>query len=425
MSAENKSQNDDSALSSPSKTSFPKSRIKILLMEKISQKAVDLFVNEGYTVETANIYTPEQLAEVLPTVHMIGVRSKTKLTSDLLTKYAKKLLCVGCFCIGTDQTDLSVAASLGIPVFNSPFANTRSVAELMISNIIALSRKLGDQNKWMHAGQWKKTAAGCYEVRGKTLGIVGYGHVGSQLSVLAEAMGLRVLFYDVLPKMALGNAVAANSLQQVLKTADFVSLHVPYTKSTHMMIDEAQILMMKKGSYILNAARGKCVNIETVAKYLKNGYLAGAYFDVYPKEPTNDTLPLCNCPNTILSPHIGGSTLEAQSAIGVDVASKIVSFINEGATIASVNFPEVSLEPNSNVHRVLHVHRNVPGVLRKINGILGDFNVVSQVLKTTPEIGYLLVEVEANAKFSSDVKKKMSELPETIRTRVLYSPGTL
>jgi len=406
-------------------TSYPKHKINILLLEKISQRAVDYFVREGYNVETAHLLSPQELAERLPTTHVIGVRSKTKLTKDILSKYAKKLLCIGCFCIGTDQTDLECASSLGIPVFNSPFANTRSVAELVISQIIALSRKLGDQNKWMHAGQWKKTAAQCYEVRGKTLGIIGYGHVGSQLSVLAESMGLRVIFYDIIPKLPLGNAKAVNSMDDVLERADFVSLHVPYTKVTHGFIDEEQILKMKKGAYLLNAARGKCVNIEMVAKYLKNGYLGGAYFDVYPKEPTNDTLPLCNCPNTILTPHIGGSTQEAQSAIGIDVASKIVAYINEGATIASVNFPSVSLEPNEKVHRILHVHRNVPGVLRKINEILGDFNVASQVLKTQGGIGYLLVEVDANPKFSNDVKQKMKELDATIRVRVLYSPGAL
>jgi len=341
------------------------------------------------------------------------------------TKYAKKLLCIGCFCIGTDQTDLECAASLGIAVFNSPFANTRSVAELVISNIIALSRKVGDQNKWMHQGQWKKTAVGCYEVRGKTLGIIGYGHVGSQLSVLAESLGLKVIFYDIIPKLPLGNAVAVNSMEELLKNADFVSLHVPYTKLTHNLIDEKQILLMQKGSYLLNAARGKCVNIEIVAKYLKNGHLAGAYFDVYPSEPTNDKMALCQCPNTILTPHIGGSTQEAQSNIGHDVALKLVKYINEGATVACVNFPEVTLEPNANVHRILNVHRNVPGVLKKINGILSDFNVSAQVLKTTENLGYIMIEVDPNPNFSKTVKAKLDALEETVRTRVLYAPGAV
>jgi len=393
-------------------------------MEKISQRAVDYFVENGFNVETADKMTEEQLAKKLPTVHVIGVRSKTKLTKNLLTNYANKLLCVGCFCIGTDQTELDVAAHQGIPVFNSPFANTRSVAELIVSNIVALARKLGDQNMWMHQGLWKKTASGCYEVRGKTLGIVGYGHVGSQTSVLAEALGLKVIFYDIIPKLPLGNAVAVKSMAEILTKSDFVTLHVPYTKSTHQMIGQKELSMMKKGSYLMNAARGKCVDIKATAEALKSGHLAGAYFDVYPSEPTDDTMALCGCPNTILSPHIGGSTQEAQKAIGVDVASKIVRYINEGVTTACVNLPEVSMDP-STVHRILNIHRNVPGVLKKINGVLGDFNVSAQVLRTKGDLGYILVEVDANSQFSDDVKRQLDLLPETIRTRILYSPGAI
>ena len=425
MESESKSNSKDFTTITKSLTSFPKSKINILLLENISQKAVDYFINQGFNVETAKHLNSSELGKKLLNTHIIGVRSKTKLTKEVLNKYAKKLLCIGCFCIGTDQTDLKYAASLGIPVFNSPFANTRSVAELVLSNIIALSRKIGDQNKWMHNGQWKKTAVQCYEVRGKILGIIGYGHVGSQLSVIAESLGLQVIFYDIIPKLPLGNAISCKSMDELLEKSDYVTLHVPYTKQTHEMISEKQILKMKKHSYIINAARGKCVNICDVSKYLKNGYLAGAYFDVYPSEPTNDTLCLCNCPNTILTPHIGGSTQEAQSGIGIDVATKICKFINEGSTVSSVNFPSVALEPNINVHRILHVHKNVPGVLKKINEILSDFNVSSQVLKTTQDLGYLLVEVDANEKFSSDVKRKMDALDETIRTRVLYSPGAI
>jgi len=405
--------------------SFSRNKIKILLMEKISQRAVDYFVENGFTVETADKMTEEELSKKLPTVHVIGVRSKTKLTKNLLTNYADKLLCVGCFCIGTDQTELDVAAHQGVPVFNSPFANTRSVAELIISNIIALARKLGDQNKWMHQGQWKKTANQCYEVRGKTVGIVGYGHVGSQTSVLAEALGLKVIFYDHVPKLPLGNAVAVKSLEQLLKTADFVTLHVPFTEKTHNMIGAKELAMMKKGSYFMNAARGKCVDIKAVADALNSGHLAGAYFDVYPSEPTDSSLVLANCPNTILSPHIGGSTQEAQKAIGMDVASKIVRYINEGVTTACVNLPEVSMDPNADVHRILNVHRNQPGVLKKINGVLGEFNVSAQVLRTKGDIGYILVEVENNAKWSDDVKRQLDMLEETIRTRILYSPGAI
>ena len=399
--------------------------IKILLMEKISQRAVDYFVENGFSVQTADKMTEDELSKILPSVHVIGVRSKTKLTANLLQNYGSKLLCIGCFCIGTDQTELNVAAHAGIPVFNSPFANTRSVAELIISNIIALARKLGDQNMLMHQGLWRKTATQCFEVRGKTLGIVGYGHVGSQTSVLAESMGLKVIFYDHIPKLPLGNAVAVNSLDTLLKNADFVTLHVPFTKSTHNMISKKEIYTMKKGSYLMNAARGKCVVIEDVAAALKAGHLAGAYFDVYPSEPTYASMALVNCSNTILSPHIGGSTQEAQLAIGVDVAGKIVRYINEGITTAGVNLPEVNISPDAKVHRILNIHRNVPGVLKKINGVLGEFNVSGQVLRTKGDIGYILVEVEANNKFSDDVKRRLDLLEETIRTRILFSPETI
>jgi len=286
------------------------------------------------------------------------------LTADLF-KRAKKLLCVGCFCIGTDQVDLESSAKLGIPVFNSPFANTRSVAELVLANAIILARKAGDQNKLMHQGIWNKDDSGCYEVRGKVMGIVGYGHVGSQLSILAENLGFRVIYYDIIPKLPLGNAKSVSSLDQLLQSSDFVTLHVPYTKETHNMINKESLLLMKKGSYIMNAARGKCVDIEAVAIALKNGYLAGAYFDVYPNEPTDANLCLCNCPNTILSPHIGGSTSEAQKSIGAEVSDKISRFLNEGRTVGAANFPHVSLSPVANRHRILNIHHNVPGVLKK------------------------------------------------------------
>jgi len=421
---DSKSSSDDHPTGS-SAVSFDRKKIRILLMEKISQRAVDYFVEQGFTVETADKMTEKELAAKLPSVHVIGVRSKTKLTANLLRNYGKKLLCTGCFCIGTDQTDLSVAAGLGVPVFNSPFANTRSVAELIISNIIALARQLGDQNKWMHQGLWRKTAVGCYEVRGKTLGIVGYGHVGSQTSVLAEALGLKVIFYDHIPKLPLGNAQAVSSLQHLLTVSDFVTLHVPLDASTEGMIGAKELSTMKKGSYFLNAARGKCVDIEAVAKALRSGHLAGAYFDVYPAEPTDTTLVLRDCPNTILSPHIGGSTQEAQRAIALDVATKITRYINEGVTTAAVNLPEVAMDPNVAVHRVLNFHRNVPGVLKKINAVLSEFNVSAQVLRTQNDIGYILVDIDADKSFSDGVKKQLDGLGETIRTRILYSPGSV
>jgi len=257
------------------------------------------------------------------------------------------------------------------------------------------------------------------------MGIVGYGHVGSQLSILAESLGFRVIYYDIIPKLPLGNAKSVSSLEILLKTADFVTLHVPYSKETHHLIGKDQISLMKKGSYLLNAARGKCVDINEVANALKSGYLRGCYFDVFPNEPTDSSLVLCKCPNTILSPHIGGSTSEAQQAIGNEVSDKITRFINEGRTVGSANFPHVSLPPIAIKHRILHIHQNVPGVLRKINDILSDYNVSAQVLKTTQNIGYLLIEVDNDKTLSSDVKSKMDALPETIRTRVVFSPGIL
>lgn len=298
-------------------------------------------------------------------MHAVGVRSKTKITKELLDG-APRLLCTGCFCIGTDQTDLDYAASLGIPVFNSPYANTRSVAELVIGEMISLARQLTDRTKECHAGQWSKVSKGCYEVRGKTLGIIGYGHVGSQLSVLAESLGMQVIFYDIAPVLSLGNAKCYKSMNELLAQADFVSLHVPKTPQTVGLIGQAQIKLMKKGSFFVNASRGDVVVVPDVAAALRSGYLAGAAFDVYPKEPSSGEefeSELRGCPNTILTPHIGGSTEEAQDAIGVDVASKIIAYINQGRSIGAVNFPEIDMRGHAKAHRVLISHRNVPGVL--------------------------------------------------------------
>lgn len=405
-------------------TSFPRNKIRILILEKISQTAVNYLVSQGYLVETAVHFTPEELLAKIGDYHVIGIRSKTKLTEEVL-RAARRMLCIGHFCIGTDQTNLVVARELGIPVFNSPFANTRSVAELVLAQMIIMARKAGDQNRFMHDGIWRKTAKGCYEVRGKTLGIIGYGHVGSQLSVLAEALGFRVIYYDIIPKLPLGNARPVASMEILLRTADFVSLHVPATPMTIGMIDREQVEMMKKGSYLCNAARGKVVNIDVVAEALKSEHLAGAYFDVYPSEPIDETLVLRNCPNTVLTPHIGGSTQEAQSNIGLEVAEKIARYINEGKTIAACNFPEVDLQPNFHAHRILNVHRNVPGVLRKINNILENYNISAQVMRSEGGISYLLVDVDADRSLSKVVKREIDRLDESIRTRVVYSPGAL
>lgn len=413
-----------SGLPDTAETSYPRNKIRILLLEKISQAAVNFLVQQGYIVETAVALSKEELLSRVGQYHCIGIRSKTKLTADVL-RAARRMLCIGHFCIGTDQTDLECAAELGIPVFNSPFANTRSVAELVLAQMIILSRKAGDQNRWMHDGLWKKTAKGCYEVRGKTLGIVGYGHVGSQLSVLAEALGFQVIYFDIIPKLPLGNARPVSSLEVLLRNSDFVSLHVPALESTMGMIDREEIAMMRRGSYLCNAARGKVVNIDAAAEALKSGHLAGAYFDVFPSEPIDESLVLRDCPNTVLTPHIGGSTQEAQRNIGVEVAGKIAKFINEGTTIASCNFPEVDLPSNGRAHRILNVHRNVPGVLRKINNIMEEYNISAETLRSVGDVSYLLVDIDADRALSKQVKKQIDQLDESIRTRVLYCPGAI
>ena len=402
-------------------TSFPKKSIRVLLLERISASAVALFEREGFQVECVDKLSEEQLIERLPQYHALGVRSKTQLTPAVL-RSASRLLCIGCFCIGTDQTDLDAAAKHGICVFNAPFANTRSVAELVLCEMIALSRQLADRSSECHAGRWNKQSSGCYEVRGKTLCIVGYGHVGSQLSVLAEATGLKVHFYDIVPKLALGLAEAKDSLLDALSGADFVSLHVPATAQTAHLIAAPQIASMKKGAYLINAARGQVVDLEAVAAALRSGHLAGAAIDVFPSEPAAaDELfecPLRGLANVLLTPHIGGSTEEAQVAIGQEVASKMVAFINSGASVGSVNLPELSLPPHPTTHRILNIHANVPGVLRDVNHVLAEYNVVAQLLMTMGSVGYLIVDVERGV--SAEIKAKIAKLNKSIKTRLLY-----
>jgi D-3-phosphoglycerate dehydrogenase len=401
-------------------TSFPKNKINILLLENISLKALELFQEEGFNVECLPKISSDELEEKIKTVHAIGVRSKTRLTKQLLQK-ANKLLCIGCYCIGTDQTDLKEACNLGIPVFNSPYANTRSVAELVIGEMIALSRKFTDRSLECHNGFWNKSSVNCVELRCKKLGIVGYGHVGSQVSVLAEALGMQVFYYDIVPVLTLGNAKKVNSLDDLLTKCDFISLHVPKTPETVNMIDQKQVEIMKTGSYLINASRGDVVNVKVVADALKNGHLSGAAFDVFPNEPSNGEKfisELQSCPNTILTPHIGGSTVEAQDAIGIDVASKMIAFINRGSSIGSTNFPEIDLKVNSKVHRLLVIHKNVPGVLSKINNLLSEYNVSAQVLGTMEQIGYLIIEIDREV--SMEIKQKMKELQDGIKVRILF-----
>jgi len=406
----------------PEKLSFPRKQIKIVLFEGIHQVAVRKLENEDFTLELLpNALKGEALKQKIADATVVGIRSKTKITKEIIDA-APNLLCVGCFCIGTDQVDLVNTQKRGIPVFNSPFCNSRSVAELIIGQIINLSRKIGDKNNEMHSGKWNKSSAKCNEIRGKTIGIVGYGHIGSQLSVLAEAMGMRVIFYDVITVMPLGNSMAMPSLDELLRRADFVTLHVPDTPQTKNMIGAKEINLMQKGSYLLNASRGTVVVIPELVKALKSGHLGGAYLDVYPVEPNKSASTwqseLQGCPNTILSPHIGGSTLEAQQAIGEEVATRVTSFILTGSTTGAVNFPQVDVPYGPNTHRLLNIHRNYPGVLKEINNILSVYNVESQVLRTSEDIGYLIADVNAEA--SDTIRKQIESLPSSIKTRLLY-----
>eukprot|EP01123_Difflugia_compressa_P014768 TRINITY_DN7997_c0_g1_i1.p1 TRINITY_DN7997_c0_g1~~TRINITY_DN7997_c0_g1_i1.p1 ORF type:complete len:423 (-),score=64.42 TRINITY_DN7997_c0_g1_i1:93-1361(-) len=399
----------------------PPTKTNILLLENIAQTAVDALREQGFYVETMASIDKETLIKKIANFHAVGIRSKTDLTEDVL-EHAKKLLCIGCFCIGTDRVDLDAAQRRGIPVFNSPYQNSRSVAELIIANIINLARQIGDRNKEMHNRIWNKTAKGCTEVRGKILGIVGYGHIGSQLSVLAEALGMDVKFYDVEDVMSLGNCKRVKTLDELLKISDFITLHVPETSQTKNLITDREISLMKKGSFLLNASRGSVVEIPALVEALKSGHLGGAYVDVFPSEPNGNTKDfhqeLQGCPNTILSPHIGGSTTEAQDSIGREVANRFINYLETGSTTGSVNFPNVSLPYGVGTHRLLNIHKNTPGVLKAINNILSVYNVEGQVLLTKGSIGYLIVDVSVET--SNTIKEEISKLPTSLKTRILY-----
>lgn len=410
--------------------------VKVLLLENVNLTGQDILKKQGYQVEALKTSLPEdQLIEKIKDVHVIGIRSKTHLSANVL-KHAKNLIVIGCFCIGTNQVDLKFAAEQGIAVFNSPFSNSRSVAELMIGEIIALARQIGDRSNEMHNGVWNKVSNGCWEARGKTLGIIGYGHVGAQLSVLAEAMGMKVIYFDVINIMGLGTAQQMPTLDALLETADFVTLHVPEIPETKNMLGEREMEKMKKGSYLLNASRGSVIDIPSLIKYMQNGKLAGAALDVYPNEPGgngphfNDQLntwgkELCALKNLILTPHIGGSTEEAQSAIGSEVAAALVSYVNFGTTHGAVNMPEVALrslttdEPNH--VRVIYIHKNVPGVLRKVNEIIADHNVDKQMTDSRGDVAYLMADISnVNVSEIKDLYQNLEDLGSRIRTRVLY-----
>ena len=406
------------------KYSFPKSRMKILLLEAIHPAAKEQFEQAGYQAEILpSALDEESLIDAVQDVHLLGIRSKTKISEKVLDR-AKSLLAVGCFCIGTDQVDLRQAAIRGVPVFNAPFSNTRSVAELTMAEVVMLARQASYKSQLMHEGKWNKSAEGCVEIRNKTLGIIGYGHIGPQVGLLAEAFGMKVIFYDISVKLPLGNAKQLNSMRELLQQADFITLHVPDTPQTKNLISAKEISSIKKGAFLLNLSRGNVVNLQALAEALKNKHIAGAALDVFPEEPSSNTDPfkceLCGMQNVILTPHIGGSTAEAQHNIGIEVTSSLIKYTDTGSSSGAVNFPQVELPVLHSSHRVLNIHRNVPGVLSNITAIVAGMgcNIRSQYLSTSNDIGYLIMDVEQG--LSRDVKQKIDRLETSIRTRLLF-----
>jgi len=400
------------------------SKLKVLLLENIHATARDIFASEGCEVESLSEALPEdKLIAKIRDVNILGIRSKTQVTEAVFAE-AKNLITMGAFCIGTNQIELQSAKVRGIPVFNAPFGNTRSVAEMAIAEIIMLSRRLGQRNIEMHQGIWNKVSKECYEIRGKTLGIIGYGNIGSQVSTIAENLGMRVVFYDIVSKLPLGNARGCSTMAEVLKISDFVSLHVPATHFTKNMIGAAELALMKPGACLLNASRGNVVVIEALAEALKAKRLGGAAIDVFPEEPEangNDfQTPLRGISNVILTPHIGGATEEAQAQIGEEVPTALLRYLKTGSTLRAVNFPELDLPFSPSAHRILNVHKNVPGVLREINRIVSDLgaNIGAQGLATDSDIGYLLLDTDKA--LSGEVKQAIEGLKSSIKTRILY-----
>jgi D-3-phosphoglycerate dehydrogenase len=401
--------------------SYPREKIRVLLLEGIHESATEAFVGQGYTQIVRAEALPAR--EALADVRLLGIRSRTHVDQALL-QALPKLLAIGCFCIGTNQVDLGAAAKRGVPVFNAPHSNTRSVAELVIGFTIMLLRGVFPKNRLVHEGRWPKTASGSREVRGKTIGIVGYGHIGSQVSVLAEAMGMHVLYYDIEPKLPLGNARAADSLGELLRTADIVTLHVPLTEQTDGMMNAERIGTMRPGGYLINTSRGPVVQQEPLRAALQSGHLAGAAVDVFPVEPrTKDApldSPLRDVEDAILTPHVAGSTLEAQEKIGREVAFKLAAYSDRGSTLGAVNFPQLSLLPHSGAHRILHIHRNVPGMLQQINAAVAEenINVMAQHLETANSIGYVVLDIEKVA--STRLFARLRQIEGTVRARILY-----
>lgn len=407
--------------------SLDKDKIHVLLLEGLDQSAVDAFRADGYSdIEYHPKSLPDkQLLAAVKKAAFIGIRSATQMTAEVF-QAAEKLVGLGCFCIGTNQVDLAAAQQKGVPVFNAPFSNTRSVAELVLAETILLMRGVPWRNAQVHRGQWPKTATGSHEVRGKTLGIVGYGHIGTQVGLLAEAFGMRVIFHDIDKQLALGNALQTESLEELLEQSDVVTLHVPETPATHKMIGAEQIGRMRPGVKLINASRGTVVEIDALAAALKSGHVGAAALDVFPKEPKSGEefiSPLQEFDNVILTPHIGGSTEEAQRNIGKEVADKLIRYSNNGSTLAAVNFPEVSLPAHSGKHRILHIHRNQPGVLSGINAIFSEekINVAAEYLQTNAQIGYVVIDIDPRENGSSALlRKRLDGVPGTIRTRLLY-----
>ena len=409
--------------------SLEKSKIKILLLEGVDPSAVESLKKAGYTsVEyLKKALDGQELLDKIENVHFIGIRSRTHLTREVLS-HAKKLIGIGCFCIGTNQVDLKAAAEFGIPVFNAPFSNTRSVAEMVLGELLLMFRGIPSANAKAHRGEWNKLAVGSYEARGKKLGIIGYGHIGTQLGILAESVGMKVFFYDIENKLSLGNAQQVRHLSDLLNMSDVISLHVPENHSTKNMIGPEQLALMKPGAMLINASRGTVVDIPALCDALASNHLAGAAIDVFPEEPATNkdpfNSPLCEFDNVLLTPHIGGSTQEAQENIGDEVAGKLAKYSDNGSTLSAVNFPEVSLPAHGdNTRRLLHIHENRPGILTSINKIFAeqDVNIAAQYLQTSAEIGYVVIDVETDdAENAEKALQAMKAIPGTIRARLLY-----
>jgi D-3-phosphoglycerate dehydrogenase len=406
-------------------TSYPKDKIKILLLENISETAAGLLRDSGYTeIRRVNgALNEEQLIDEIRDVHLLGIRSKTQITKAVLEN-ANKLRAIGCFCIGVNQVDLKAATQMGVAVFNAPYSNTRSVAELVIGASIMLIRRIPDKNRAAHDGVWMKEAKGSYELRGKTMGIIGYGNIGSQVSVLAESFGMKVIFHDIVTKLPLGNAESKRTLKDLVSQSDIITLHVPETASTHNLINKNILRHFKKGSILLNYARGEVVDLESLRKAMDEGIVSGAGIDVFPWEPEKNgdrfKTPMQDMPNVLLTPHIGGSTEEAQMNIGQDVSHKLLQYLEMGISTGSHSIPSLSLPPQEGTHRILHIHRNVPGVLSDINTRLSDnkINILAQYLKTNEEIGYVVLDIDKN--LSTDAARLLKDVRETIKVRLLY-----